>query len=167
MAKLLITEDTVKSAVQILKESIEVASTKENPGLPLVAFKLAEGRGTGTQFVNAEDYGLMLSVLREKMDNPAAVVPEAELPAYEVIRRTFKVDDENNVMFRTSIGKGAKPVKFGRGQLPEVIEMLTRLSPIVETAAREIDPDFAYVETNASADDDRFIDDDSDDSDNE
>jgi hypothetical protein len=122
------------SALNTLKDTIELAIDEE--GIPHVIFALTEGKGLGKQVVRLDQLEGMITALEIAIET-GVEGNKKELTAGEMVERTIALTDDNEVMFRATSGKGAKPTKCSMSEFRSVVRYLSEVAPQLHKMAEE------------------------------
>jgi hypothetical protein len=123
------------SALKTLKDTIELAFSEED-GTPYVIFALTEGKGLGRQTVRLDQLEGMITALEIAIET-GVEGNKKELTAGEMVDRTISLTDDNEVMFRATSGKGAKPTKCSMSEFRSVVRYLAEVAPQLHKMAEE------------------------------
>ena len=122
------------SALNTLKDTIELAFSED--GTPYVIFALTEGKGLGKQTVRLDQLEGMITALEIAIET-GVEGNKKELTAGEMVDRTISLTDDNEVMFRATSGKGAKPTKCSMSEFRSVVRYLAEVAPQLHKMAEE------------------------------
>lgn len=124
-------ENASESALSILQDECALVEAEvETPvgvrAEPVIQFRVNKGKGSGRQILRLNEARAVLEVLREAHETGyEKVATEAGyVPADEVVRRTINVSEDGTVSWRSTNGKGSKPARVSRDEMPAVLDAL-------------------------------------------
>ncbi len=135
------------TCLQILRNNIEFFPEGEIDGpngkakYPVVSFTINKGKGSGAQKLLADEFGPLVAVLREKLDNnfeeveatgeyrTAAQIAEDTVCLVSIDPETGNPSDDENAepthfQFRVREGRGAKPARIPLAEAEDIIAYL-------------------------------------------
>lgn len=132
MAKLFV-NNSVASALQTARDSIEVGLNDDGVSVVRVAF--ARGKGTGSQEIPVADLPAVIDALAGYADN--GINKSAKIfSAVDMLHATITMNEDDRVTFRVGSGKGAKPTNLAPSELSEVCNFLRETLPAIQKAAK-------------------------------
>lgn len=132
MAKLFV-NNSVASALQTARDSIEVGLNDDGVSVVRVAF--ARGKGTGSQEIPVADLPAVIDALAGYADN--GINKSAKIfSAVDMLHATITMNEDDRVTFRVGSGKGAKPTHLAPSELSEVCNFLRETLPAIQKAAK-------------------------------
>lgn len=132
MAKLFI-NNSVASALQTARDSIEVGLNDDGVSVVRVAF--ARGKGTGAQEIPVADLPAVIDALAGYADN--GINKSAKIfSAVDMLHATITMNEDDRVTFRVGSGKGAKPTNLAPNELGDIVAFLRETLPAIQKAAK-------------------------------
>lgn len=134
MAKLFV-NNSVASALQTARDSIEVGLNDD--GISVVRVAFARGKGTGAQEIPVSDLAAVIDALAGYAEN--GINKSAKIfSAVDMLHATITLNEDDRVSFRVGSGKGAKPTHLAPEELSEVVAFLRETLPAVQAAAKKL-----------------------------
>ena len=132
MAKLFV-NNSVASALQTARDSIEVGLNDDS--IPVVKVAFARGKGTGSQEIPVADLPAVIDALAGYAEN--GINKSAKIfSAVDMLHATITMNEDDRVTFRVGSGKGAKPTHLAPSELSEVANFLRETLPAIQKAAK-------------------------------
>lgn len=134
MAKLFV-NNSVASALQTARDSIEVGLNDD--GITVVRVAFARGKGTGSQEIPVSDLAAVIDALAGYAEN--GINKSAKIfSAVDMLHATITLNEDDRVAFRVGSGKGAKPTHLAPSELSEVVNFLRETLPAIQAAAKKL-----------------------------
>lgn len=126
----------VESASAIARDTIKVVRDSET-GIVSVEFALASGKGTGKQTVPVAEFRNFTAALKQYSEEGINKTTGAR-SSVDMLHSTIALDEDQEISFRCSTGKGAKPTHLPVSELPGVVDFLSGLTDRIEAEAKKL-----------------------------
>ena len=121
--------------VTVLRETLAVVQGDD--GQIFVAFTTNRGKGSGLQYVKADELPALLAEFRQVAEKG---IPErdANASAIDVFHRTI-TNEDGTLSFRLTDGKGAKPARVNASDFMKVVQVLEKALPAIQSAVQDVE----------------------------